>query len=128
MARRTAGYLEKKGLKVYKISNAQHFGFSKTKILYKDGYLQEAYMVAKLIPGYQDFTKLNSLSSSNSHVQLLLGRDSIPFQQILRARSKINLHFQVLRRPHGKARGGRIAGLFNRRATQPCGIDRRIKM
>lgn len=84
MARRTAGYLEKKGLNVYKISDAQHFGFSKTKILYKDGYLQEAYMVAKLIPGYQDFTKLNSLSSSNLHVRLLLGRNSISSQHILR--------------------------------------------
>jgi len=46
----------------------------------------------------------------------------------LRVRPKINLHFQVLRRPHGKAREGRIAGLFNRRATQPCGMDRRMKM
>jgi Tfp pilus assembly protein PilF len=84
MARRTAGYLEKKGLKVYKISNAQHFGLDKTKILYKNGYLQEAYMVAKLIPGDQDFTKLNSLSSSNLHVQVLLGRDTISSQHILR--------------------------------------------
>ena len=84
MARRTAGYLEKKGLKVYKISNAQHFGLDKTKILYKNGYLQEAYMVAKLIPGDQDFTKLNSLSSSNLHVQVLLGRDAISSQHILR--------------------------------------------
>ncbi len=29
---------------------------------------------------------------------------------VIRVRSKINLHFQGLRRPHGKARGGRIAG------------------
>ncbi|MCJ7615679.1 MAG: tetratricopeptide repeat protein, partial [Desulfobacterales bacterium] len=84
MARRTAVYLEKKGLKVYKISNAQHFGFDKTQIIYKNGYLQKAYMVAKLIPGYQDFTKLNSLSSSNLHVQVLLGRDAISSQHILR--------------------------------------------
>ncbi len=28
----------------------------------------------------------------------------------LRVRPKINLHFQVLRRPHGKTREGRIAG------------------
>ena len=28
----------------------------------------------------------------------------------LRVREEINLHFQELRRPHGKARGGRIAG------------------
>jgi hypothetical protein len=27
----------------------------------------------------------------------------------IRVRPKINLHFQVLRRPHGKAREGRIA-------------------
>ncbi len=28
----------------------------------------------------------------------------------IRVREEINLHFQELRRPHGKARGGRIAG------------------
>jgi hypothetical protein len=47
---------------------------------------------------------------------------------VVRVRPKINLHFQVLRRLHGKAREGRIAGLFNRRATQPCGMDRRMKV
>ncbi|MCJ7603480.1 MAG: LytR C-terminal domain-containing protein [Desulfobulbaceae bacterium] len=84
MASRTAVYLEKNGLKVYKISNAQNFDFDKTKIFYKNGYLKKAYMVAKLIPGYQDFTKLNSLSSSNLHVQVILGRDTISSQHILR--------------------------------------------
>ena len=84
MASRTAGYLEKKGLKVYKISNAKHFAFDKTKISYINGYLQEAYMVAKLIPGYQDLTKLISLSSPNLHVQVILGRDTISNQHILR--------------------------------------------
>jgi len=34
-----------------------------------------------------------------------------PSQHItLRVRVEINLHFQKLRRPHGMARGGRIAG------------------
>jgi len=36
--------------------------------------------------------------------------------------------FSGVEAPHGKAQEGRIAGLFNRRATQPCGMDRRIKM
>jgi hypothetical protein len=36
---------------------------------------------------------------------------------------KLNLYFQGLRRPHGKAREGRIAGLFNQRATQPAMRD-----
>jgi hypothetical protein len=36
---------------------------------------------------------------------------SVPrISEFLRVRPKINLHFQVVRRPHGKARGGRIAG------------------
>ena len=37
------------------------------------------------------------------------------------SRPKINLHFQVLRPPHGKAREGRIAGLFNRRERSHAG-------
>jgi len=47
---------------------------------------------------------------------------------VFRVYEKINLHFQVLRCLSGKAREGRITGLLNRRATQPDGMDRRIKM
>jgi hypothetical protein len=67
-------------------------------------------------------------------IEAYRGTVSLPFETgdnrrlAVRVRPKINLHFQVLRRPHGKAREGRIAGLFNRRATQPCGMDRRMKM
>ena len=32
---------------------------------------------------------------------------------------------RMSRRPAGKARGGRIPGVFNRRATRPVGMDRR---
>jgi hypothetical protein len=41
-----------------------------------------------------------------------------------RVRPKINLHFQVLRRPHGKAREGRIAGyLTDEQRSQAGWID-----
>ena len=38
-----------------------------------------------------------------------------------RVRSKINLHFQVLRRTHGKARGGRIAGYLTNEQRSHAG-------
>ncbi len=45
-----------------------------------------------------------------------------------RVRSKITLHFRVSSRPHDKARGGRIASLFNRQTTQSCGMNRLDEM
>ncbi len=46
----------------------------------------------------------------------------------VRVRSKITIHSQVSRRSSGKAREGRIAGLFNCRATQPGEMHRHIRM
>jgi len=39
----------------------------------------------------------------------------------LSVRSKINLHFQGLRRTHGKARGGRIAGYLTNEQRSHAG-------
>jgi nickel transport protein len=43
------------------------------------------------------------------------------FGPAVRVRSKINLRFQVLRRPHGKARGGRIAGYLTNEQRSRAG-------
>jgi hypothetical protein len=45
-----------------------------------------------------------------SHLAVNRNVASSTQNQALRVRPKINLHFQALRRPHGKAREGRIAG------------------
>ncbi len=42
-------------------------------------------------------------------------------EPFLMVRSKINLHFQVLRRTHGKARGGRIAGYLTNEQRSHAG-------
>lgn len=83
MARCTAGYLKRNGLRVRKISNASHFNIPKTQIYYQDGYLQEAYLLSSFIPGRQDFTKVDALSSARLHVKLVLGQDMISNRQIL---------------------------------------------
>jgi hypothetical protein len=46
----------------------------------------------------------------------------------LRARPEISASSWPPRRPAGKARGASIAGLCKRRATQPGGMHRRIRM
>ena len=83
MARCTAGYLKRNGLDVRRISNASRFNMPKTQIYYREGYLQEAYLLSTFIPGRQDVTKVDALSSAKLHVKLVLGRDMIPNQQIL---------------------------------------------
>ncbi|MDL1975673.1 MAG: hypothetical protein LWX55_13050, partial [Deltaproteobacteria bacterium] len=41
----------------------------------------------------------------------------------IRVRSKINLHFQGLRHPHGKARGGRIVGYLTDEQRSHAGLS-----
>lgn len=69
MARRMRSYLRKKGIERIRISNARHFNYAKTKIYYPKGYLDDAYHLAKLIPGHQDTEKLTKPNSPNIKIR-----------------------------------------------------------
>lgn len=47
----------------------------KTMILYRDGSLQSAWQVAKLIPGNQEMKKTDVFANPGASVRLLVGRD-----------------------------------------------------
>jgi len=82
MAKRVGNYLESKGAKVTRLTNADHFNFAETKIYYQDVYLQEAYKVAKEIPGLQNMEKKDDLSLHNVHVKVLIGKDLVPYDEL----------------------------------------------
>ena len=84
MAARVGGYLSERGFLVLSPRNADHFSHPETKIYYCIGYLQDAYRVAQVIPGYQNMEKAEQLKRPNAKIKVLIGRDMIPFDEIFR--------------------------------------------
>ena len=75
MATRMGNYLKDKGLKVTLITNADQFGYTKSKIYYCENYLHDAYKVAQKIPGWQDMERAGAYSRKNIKIRVLIGKD-----------------------------------------------------
>jgi ribosomal protein S19 len=84
MARMVGDYLSEREFLVLSPKNADHFNHVETRIHYCIGYLQDAYRVAKLIPGYQNMDKAKQFEDSNAKVKVVIGRDMIPFKDVFR--------------------------------------------
>ena len=83
MASRFGIYLASKGLHVTRHTNADHFNFSKTKIYYHDDYLQDAFNVAKHIPGLQNMEKCREFNRKNIKIKVVLGKDLVPYDRLI---------------------------------------------
>lgn len=77
MAKKGAAYLRKLGFSVKRITNAPQFTVQDTKIYYRDGCLALAESVAKVIPGSQEFERVNDLGRAGVGVRLTLGGDMV---------------------------------------------------
>lgn len=75
IAARTAAYFREQGQYVHRITNAKHFHFKGSIIFYREGYLQDAYKIALMVPGYQEMKLVGSLGRPGVSVKLLLGED-----------------------------------------------------
>ena len=83
MARKTAQYLEENGYVVSRVTNAGHFRHEKTIIYYREGYLQEAYRVAQVIPGWNEMEKTEMHGKPSIKIRVLIGKDLVPFAKEL---------------------------------------------
>jgi Flp pilus assembly protein TadD len=83
MASRIGAYLASKGLHVTRYTNADHFNFNNTKIYYHDDYLQDAFNVAKHIPGLQNMEKYKEFNPENIKIMVLLGKDLVPYDRLI---------------------------------------------
>jgi tetratricopeptide (TPR) repeat protein len=83
MASRVGTYLAKKGLHVTRYTNADHFNFNQTKIYYHDDFLQDAFNVAKHIPGLQNMEKCEEFNQENIKIKVLLGKDLAPYDRLI---------------------------------------------
>ena len=83
MASRVGTYLASKGLHVTRYTNADHFNFNNTKIYYHDDYLQDAFDVAKHIPGLQNMEKCTRFNRENIKIKVVLGKDLVPYDRLI---------------------------------------------
>lgn len=75
MARRIGERLREQGLKVVRLTNADHFHYRETKIIYGRGYYPEAEHVARQLGGVRRFVERPKLEWPQIQVRVLLGRD-----------------------------------------------------
>jgi tetratricopeptide (TPR) repeat protein len=83
MASKIAHYLQEKGYVISRVTNATHFSHEKTKIYYCEGYLQQAYRLAKEIPGWNEMEKTEMSEKIPIRIRVLIGKDLVPFATVL---------------------------------------------
>ncbi|MBL0713490.1 MAG: tetratricopeptide repeat protein [Desulfosarcina sp.] len=82
MAGRIGRYLARRGFPVGHAANADHFNHRHTVLYFPEGYLHEAWEVAKAIPGYQEMKKTVAIRNSRIKITLLIGRDVAQYQDM----------------------------------------------
>jgi tetratricopeptide (TPR) repeat protein len=87
-ARSVAFYLGKKGFKVSSLKNEPRFNNLKTTFYYCDGYLQDAYSLAKQIPQRQDVVKVTGFKNRNIKVKIVVGKDMASYYKIFKAEQR----------------------------------------
>jgi Flp pilus assembly protein TadD len=89
------GYLSNKGVKVVKTTSTGQANHKETKVIYCEGFLQEAYQIAKQIPRYQNMERVKAIAGSDAKIMVIIGSDMIRFsgkdmQHIKIAQASIN--------------------------------------
>jgi LytR cell envelope-related transcriptional attenuator/Tetratricopeptide repeat len=84
MADRCRSFLATHGIGTNRLTNASHFNFRRSVILYRPGFEEEARRLANLLP---PGVALHQTSSQRSDVRLRLGADLLEFDDDLVARS-----------------------------------------
>ena len=84
MARRVGEFLRKKGINVTWLTNADNFNYQETNIFYRDGYLDSAMYIERMLPGNQGYQEsIISDRPDNINVKVIIGRDLIAHRDIL---------------------------------------------
>ena len=87
MASRVGNYLKKKGVKVTRLTNAEHFNFDETMIYYHLDHLKDAFKIAQEIPGYQNMEKLGASGQEGVAIKVRIGKDLVPYDELFNGRS-----------------------------------------
>jgi tetratricopeptide (TPR) repeat protein len=82
MAKKVGNYLNEKGLKVIRLTNANNFSHTETKIFYQEGFRQTADYMASQLPVTRKMEELKRFDRPNIKVKLVIGRDLIPHNKL----------------------------------------------
>jgi len=78
IAKKVATYLQKKGIRVTWITNADNFNHEKTEILYRKGNFESASHIENILPGEQNYEEASIHDRpSNIRVKVILGKDMV---------------------------------------------------
>jgi Flp pilus assembly protein TadD len=77
MAGRLGRHLRRKGFRVGRLTNANHFEYQKTALFYSKGKAGQAMLIADVLPGGRGRARMIELDQTGTHVQILLGADMV---------------------------------------------------
>ncbi len=78
MARMVGNYLERKGFRVTRLTNANSFSYAETKIFYQKEYRNAADQVAEQLPLSRSKEETENFDRPSIKVKILIGKDLVP--------------------------------------------------
>ena len=78
MAKKVGDYLKEKGLKVTRLTNADNFNHSGTKIFYQKEYNEAGEYVAEQLPVFRSKEETEKFDRPNIKIKILIGKDLVP--------------------------------------------------
>ena len=83
MAKNVGAYLKKRGFKVVRLTNANHFNYRNGSIIYNKEYFDAAKAVAEEIPQMMDLRMADMRHNRGDiKIKVLLGKDLIPYSKL----------------------------------------------
>jgi Flp pilus assembly protein TadD len=82
MARMVGDYLEGRGFRVTRLTNAAYFNHTKTKIFYRKEYHDAADQVAEQLPVFQSKEETEGFDRANIAMKILIGKDLVPYYKL----------------------------------------------
>jgi Flp pilus assembly protein TadD len=82
MAKSMGSYLKKRGFKVVRFTNANHFNYRKGNITYSKKYYNAAKAVAREIPQMNDLKMVAGHHRDDVKIKVLMGKDLVPYSKL----------------------------------------------
>jgi len=86
MAKKVGDYLKGRGLKVTRLTNANNFGHTGTRIFYQKEYDEAADRVAEHLPVFRSKEEIEKFDRPNIRIKILIGKDLIPHHKVFENR------------------------------------------
>ncbi len=81
MARMVGDYLERKGFKVTRLTNADYFNYAETRIFYQKEFRNAADQVAEQLPVFRSKEETEKFGRPNIKMKILIGKDLVPHKK-----------------------------------------------